>query len=78
MAANRKMIPRIIPTYVCRRCGRIEQGAGLMLCSVCMIADLIQSKQVKEPTFEKDPFRYAMQFGKDAIKQMLQDRWCDK
>lgn len=64
------------PTSPCLECGKVFAGSGR--CLDCWQKVLAKDPKYAEPTFDKEPFRYAAQYGRQAIVEMLRSRWCDR
>lgn len=62
------------PITRCVDCGAGFEGSGR--CLACWMKALAKERETTEPTFDKEPYKYAMQFGRKAIVEMLQERWC--
>ena len=59
----------------CTKCGRQFSGSTMAICNTCFGADLVKEKPA--PTFEGQPYRYAQNYGKQAIIDTLKERWAN-
>ena len=57
----------------CPKCGTEYTNSTLGVCTACL--GIGKHLKTAEPTFDQQPYRYAMQYGRDAIIQTLTERW---